>query len=181
MPTNAVGIHIRQDARTLEHQSRCVTIAGRRHRAISALSQAPFWCLCCNRGGAEPRRRHVICSGVLAVAAVTAAGVSVPGPIGWLARRVPLRRPELAGQFPRRLVLPAADGSALKLGELAVPGDRRSLDHPGVTMGRALRPTGRRRGAGGLVLPRAGITACARSRFIGGQVPRRLQRAHHAG
>jgi len=60
----------------------------------------------------------------------------VPGPTRWLARRVPLRRPELAGQFPRRLVLPAADGSALELGELGVPGDRRSPDRPGVTMGR---------------------------------------------
>jgi hypothetical protein len=48
--------------------------------------------------GPEPRRGHVICSGVVAVAAVTAAGVRCL--IRSLAcRRVPLRRPGLADQF----------------------------------------------------------------------------------
>ena len=148
--------------------------------------------------GPGSRRGHAIYSGVFAVAAVTAAGV--PCPVRpWLARLVPLRRPELADQLPvGAWCCRAADGPVLELGELGVPDDRRGPDHPGAAMGGARRPAGRRRGGGNRARHRAGTEASGQrlgtvprrdhrlrrgDRFIGGEVARRrgLQRAHHAG
>ena len=124
---------------------------------------------------------------------------SLPGPLPGLPRRVPLRRPELAGQLPvGGWCCQAADSSALELGELGVSDDRRGPDHPGAAMGGALRPAGRRRGGAGRARHRAGTEASGQrlgtvprrdhrlrrgGRFIRGEVARRLglQRAHHAG
>jgi hypothetical protein len=53
----------------------------------------------------------------------------------------------------------AADGSALGLGELSVPGDRTGPDRPDATLGRALWPVGRRRGVGCRARRRAGTGA----------------------
>lgn len=109
--------------------------------------------------GPEPRRGHVICSGVFAVAAVTAAGVLLPGS-PWLARRVRLRRPELTDQLPAGAgCCRAADASALEPGEVSVPGDRRGPDRPAPRRAGALRPAERRRGAGGRARHRAGTEA----------------------
>jgi hypothetical protein len=53
------------------------------------------------------RRGHIICSGVLAVAAVTAVGVSCPGPARWLVRRVRLKASRAHWSALRRRLIAA--------------------------------------------------------------------------
>jgi hypothetical protein len=144
---------------------------GENARRAAVISSPDLGVFAVTAAGPEPRRGHVICSGVFAVAAVTAADVPAWS-TSWLARRVP-GRPELADQLyvggcaaGQRMVLRSSRASQVTVVVRIIRAPRWAglRGQPGGVVAAAAPATPRALKclATGSVPSRAGITACGR-------------------